>query len=84
MSKILIFAEFQNNKLKRSSQELLQFAQKQGQPVVALALGSGAAAGKAELAHNGANEILFSPAADFDQYNPELFTAVVSEQIEKS
>lgn len=84
MSKILVFTEFQNNKLKRSSQELLQFAKQQNLPVVALALGSNAGAGKAELAHNGASEILFSGSSEFDQYNPELFTAVVSEQIEKS
>ena len=84
MSKIFVFTEFQNNKLKRSSQELLQYAAQQGLPVVALALGSQAIAGKASLAHNGATEILFSGSADFDQYNPELFSAVVSEQIEKS
>lgn len=84
MSKIFIFAEFQNNKLKRSSQELLQFASQQGTTVVALALGTQAAAEKARLAHNGANEILFSGSADFDQYNPELFSAVIAEQIEKS
>ncbi len=84
MSKILVFAEFQNNKLKRSSQELLQFASKQGVPVIALALGSQATAGKDQLAHNGAAEILFSSSTDFDQYNPELFASIVSEQIEKS
>lgn len=84
MSKILVFTEFQNNKLKRSSQELLQFAAQQGQTVVALALGTQAVAGKSALAHNGANEIIFSSSADFDQYNPEIFLAAVSEQIEKS
>ncbi len=84
MSKILVFAEFQNNKLKRSSQELLQFAAKQGGFVIALTLGSQSAAEKETLAHNGANEILFSASNDFDQYNPELFTAIVAEQIEKS
>lgn len=84
MSKILVFAEFQNNKLKRSSQELLQFAAKQGSPVVALALGSQSVAGKDSLAHNGAQEIIFSGSTDFDQYNPEFFSSIVSEQIEKS
>ncbi len=84
MSKILVFAEFQNNKLKRSSQELLQFASKQGQSVVALALGASAAQAKNELAHNGATEVLLNGSSDFDQYNPEFFTAVVAEQIEKA
>lgn len=84
MSKILIFTEFQNNKLKRSSQELLQFARLQNLPVIALALGSETIPAKTELAHNGATEIIFSGSTDFDQYNPELFTGVVAEQIEKS
>ncbi len=84
MSKILVFTEFQNNKLKRSSQELLQFASQQGSPVVALALGTQVASAKDQLGHNGASEVLFSGSADFDQYNPELFTAVVAEQIEKA
>lgn len=84
MSKILVFTEFQNNKLKRSSQELLQFAAKQGQTVIALALGTSATQGKNELAPNGATEILINGSADFDQYNPELFSAAVAEQIEKS
>ena len=84
MSKILIFAEFQNSKLKRSSQELLQFAKLQNLPVLALALGSEAVHNKTDLAHNGATEIIFSSSTDFDQYNPELFTGVVAEQIEKS
>ncbi len=84
MSKFFVFVEFQNNKLKRSSQELLQFAAQQGSQVVALALGSQVATNKAQLAHNGATEIVFSGSSDFDQYNPELFVGPVAEQIEKS
>lgn len=84
MSKILVFAEFQNGKLKRSSQELLQFASTTGNTVVAIAVGSGAAAGKNELAHHGANEVLFSSSNQFDNYNPELFAAAIAEQIKAS
>ena len=61
MAKILVFSEFQNNKLKRSSQELLQFAAKSGAvAVVGFSLGSQAGASATEMAHHGATEILIS------------------------
>jgi len=84
MSKVLVFTEFQNNKLKRSSQELLQFAAGTGHSVVALALGTQAAAAHAELAHHGAQEILLAKDASYDLYNPELFSGIISEAITKS
>lgn len=81
MSKILVFTEFQNGKIKRSSQELLQFAATTGNPVVALALGTTNAS---EAAYHGATEILFSGDAGFNSYNPEFFAAAVAEAIQKS
>lgn len=84
MSKILVFAEFQNGTLKRSSQELLQFAAKTGRPVVALALGSNAGAGSAQLAHHGANEVLLCKDSAYDAYNPELFAAAAAEAIQQT
>jgi electron transfer flavoprotein alpha subunit len=84
MSKILIFAEFQNRNLKRSSQELLQFAAQTGRPVVALALGTQAAAGAAQLAHHGAQEVMLSQDAAYDAYNPELFAVAAAEAIQQS
>ncbi|MBC7742768.1 MAG: electron transfer flavoprotein subunit alpha/FixB family protein [Bdellovibrionaceae bacterium] len=84
MSKVLVFAEFQNGNLKRSSQELLQFAAKSGNQVVALALGSQAAQGSAQAGHHGANEVFLAKDVAFDSYNPELFTAAVSEAIQKA
>lgn len=84
MSKLLVFSEFQNNKLKRSSQELLQFAAKSGHTVVALAMGTQAASAQAELAHHGATEVILAKDASFDLYNPELFSGAISEAITKS
>lgn len=84
MSKILVFTEFQNNKLKRSSQELLQFAAKSGHTVLGFALGTQAATSNAELAHHGAQEIHFAKDGSFDMYNPELFTAALSSAITKT
>ncbi len=82
MSKILVFVEFQGSSLKRSSQELLQFAAKSGKSVVALALGT--AHGLEQLAHHGAQEVLFSKDPLFQVYNPELFTSAVVEALEKT
>ena len=81
MSKILVFTEFQNGNLKRSSQELLQFAAATGKPVAALALGTQAQAGHSQLAHHGATEVLLCGDATYDAYNPELFAAAVAEAI---
>jgi len=83
MSKILVFAEFQNGQLKRSSQELLQFGARTGQTVVALALGSGAKAAASTLAHHGAQEVLLCADATYDNYNSELYTAAAAEAIQK-
>ena len=84
MSKVLVFTEFQNGNLKRSSQELLQFAAKSGKPVVALVLGAASATGAAQAGQHGANEIYLSKDPAYDTYNPELFTAAVAEAIQKS
>ena len=84
MSKILVFTEFQNNHLKRSSQELLQFAAKTGRPVVALALGTQAGAASTELGQYGAQEVYLSKDPAYDAYNPELFALALSEAIQKS
>lgn len=84
MSKVLVFTEFQNGNLKRSSQELLQFAATTGKPVVALALGTQAGAGAAQLAHHGAQEVLLNKDSAYDAYNPELFATAAAEAIQQS
>lgn len=90
MSKILVFTEFQisgaghSSNLKRSSQELLQFAAKTGRPVVALVLGTHAGSASAQLAHHGAQEVLLCKDAAYDAYNPELFSVAVAEAIQKT
>lgn len=81
MSKILVFAEFQNGKIKRSSQELLQFAASTENSVAALVLGS---SDGAQAGHHGATEVFFSDDADFTNYNPELYAAATTDAIQKS
>ncbi len=84
MSKVLVFTEFQNGTLKRSSQELLQFAAKTGSSVVALVLGAQSAPAAAQAGHHGASEVLVVKDAAYDSYNPELFAAAVAEAIQKT
>lgn len=84
MSKVLVFSEFQSSGLKRSSQELLQFAASTGRSVVALALGSAASQSAAQLAHHGAQEVLVCKDPAYDAYNPELFAAAVAEAIKNT
>ncbi len=84
MSKILVFTETSSGKIKRSSQELLQFAKNSGQEVTALILDGDGAAAAPEAAHHGATEVLLSKDSDFASYNPELFAAAVCEAITKS
>src|SRR3989344_7545077 len=81
MSKILVFTEFQatgpQTNLKRSSQELLQFASSTGKPVVALAFGAHAVNASSQLAHHGAKEVLLCKDPAYDAYNPELFASAL-------
>lgn len=89
MSKILVFAEFQSTgpqaaSLKRSSQELLQFAASTGRPVVALALGTHASNASVQLAHHGAQEVLLCKDSVYDAYNPELFAVAATEAIQQT
>ena len=77
MSKVLVFCEFQNGQLKRSSQELLQFAKQSGSEVTAVSLGSQAAAGAATTGQHGANEVLVCSDSALDTYNPELFLSAI-------
>lgn len=84
MGKILVFAEHQNGKLKRSAQELLTAAKKTGQTVVAVVAGSKSGDTASDLGKFGAQESHFFKDASFDKYNPELFTAALSDFISKS
>lgn len=84
MGKILVFTEAANGKLKRSSIELLTAAKKSGQPFIAAIAGSQAAGAAPALSSSGAAEVHTFEDGEFDQYNPELYTAALSDLITKS
>jgi electron transfer flavoprotein alpha subunit len=81
MGKILVFVESSNGKIKRSAQELLTAAKKSGQTVAALVGGSQAANLTNDCAAYGATEVHMFKDAGFDQYNPELFTEMMSKAV---
>ncbi len=83
MSTILVFVEHQKNQIKRSSVELLQAAQKSGLKTCAVLFGTGVENLANSAAQNGAQEVHTFKSADFDQYNPEMFLAAMSDLLEK-
>lgn len=84
MSKILVFIESTNGKIKRSSQELLTAAKKSGMPVVALVGGSKANEMIAECGQFGAHEVLTVSGAEYDNYNSQLFSEILSAGVKES
>ncbi len=83
MGKVLVFVEYSNGKIKRSAQELLSAAKKSGQGTAALVVGSGSTQVTAECAQFGATEVHTFKDATLDQYNPELFTSMMVDAIQK-
>ncbi len=83
MSKILIFVESANGKIKRSAQELLSAAARSGQTVAALIGGTHAASLVNDCAAYGATEVHSFKDASFDQYNSELFTEMMSKAVQE-
>lgn len=84
MSKILVFVESSKGKIKRSSQELLAAAKKSGRPVAAFAVGSDSPTLAAQVGEWGFSDLYVFKDSSFDKYNPELFTSMVTEAIQKS
>ena len=84
MGKILVFCEHLNGKIKRSAQELLTAGKKSGNTVVAVAVGAQSPSLAAEVGKYGAQEFHVFKDPSFDQYNPELFTQMAADIIQKS
>lgn len=84
MSKILVFIESNKGQLKRSSQELLAAAKKSGRPVAACAVGADSIGLAAQVGEWGVSDLYTFKDSSFDKYNPELFTQMAVEAIQKS
>jgi electron transfer flavoprotein alpha subunit len=83
MGKILVFVETQNGEIKRSSLELLTAAKASGQTLVAMLGGSAAKSLAAGLGAWGVTEAHIFTGAEFDSYNPQLFTGSLRAALEK-
>lgn len=84
MGNILVYTETQNGKLKRSSQELLQAAQKSGLTVSALFFGSEIGNAATEAAHHGASQVFWAKDASLNQYNSEIYLSALNVAFEKA
>jgi electron transfer flavoprotein alpha subunit len=84
MSKILVFVEHNNSKIKSSSLELLSAAKATGFSASALLLGPGSKAASEEAGHYGASEAFFSEESVFNNYNAESYFNIVSDCISKT
>ncbi len=78
MSKVFVFAEHKNGALRRGAMELLQAAQKSGNTVVGMAVGTGADKAAVEMGHHGAKEVHIIKDSSLDAYNPEIYAAALS------
>lgn len=84
MSKIIVFAEFTNGKLKSGTLELLSAGKAAGAELSAMAFGPGAKALAKELGAFGAKKVFVCENDSLKNYNSELFTDIVSSIIKKS
>lgn len=82
MSKLFIFTEQQNGKLKRSALELISFARTLPMEVIALIVGSNAEPAIKELGRWGIDTIYHLADHSFDQYNSEVFEKAFSNVLE--
>lgn len=76
--KILVFIEHSNSKIKRSSLELLQFAQKSGSETIAVAMGPGSDSLGASAGQNGAKVLHAFTSPNLKDYNSEIYTNSLS------
>jgi len=81
MSTIMIFAEFTNTQLKKSTLELLTAARKSNLKIQAIAVGPGAKNMLAALGQNGVEQVFVSDSEVFARYNSEVFSNAFAEVI---
>ncbi|HEY8271799.1 MAG TPA: electron transfer flavoprotein subunit alpha/FixB family protein [Pseudobdellovibrionaceae bacterium] len=84
MSKVFVFAEHKNGTLKRGAMELLQAAQKSGNTVIGMVVGTGAEKAATEMGYHGAQEVHVIKDSNLDAYNPELYLSALSSVLEKT
>jgi electron transfer flavoprotein alpha subunit len=84
MSKVLVFAEIANGKIKKGALELLTAARAASLPTQVLVLGSGAKAAASTLGGWNVLDAFAGEGVAFDQYNPEVYAEAVAGVIKDS
>lgn len=84
VSKVLVFAEISNGKIKKGALELLTAARSASLSTQVVLLGTGAKAAAGTMGGWGVTEAFVGDNAAFDQYNPEIFAESVAGIIKDS
>lgn len=83
MSKVFVFIESQNEKIKKGSLELLSWAKDNGLEVSAGAIGAQAKTLAEQAGHYGAKTV-FTSEPEQQGYNPETYTTALTDMINQS
>jgi electron transfer flavoprotein alpha subunit len=75
---VLIFADHQSGTLKRSSLELLSWAQRSSMQIAVVAFGVRAKDLSKEVGSYGAQKLFCFSSSNFDQYNSELYASATA------
>lgn len=84
MAAILVYVETQKGEAKKSSLELLSWAQDSGLEVHAFAVGSGSRAALANCAAYGCKSLLAYSDSGLDSYNSEKYLSVAVDALKKT
>ncbi len=78
MGKVIVFIDYTNTEIKRSSLELLTAAQSSGHEIYPLVIGVGSTAISKQLVTWNAKEVFYCDDPNLQSYNPEVFTSLVA------
>ncbi|MCB0413161.1 MAG: electron transfer flavoprotein subunit alpha/FixB family protein [Bdellovibrionales bacterium] len=84
MSKVLVFCEISNSKIKKGSLELLSTAKNSNSEISALCVGPQAKNLAGELSKYGAQQVFICDSVDLEHYNPESYSQVLQKAINGS
>lgn len=84
MSKVFIFVEFNQQGLKKGSQELLTACHKAGREMIAMACGPGASGLAAAVGEFGVQNFWYNEDASLEKYNSEVYASLLAGALKES
>jgi len=82
VGKVVVFIDYTNTEIKRSSLELLTAAQNSGHEIYPLVIGTGSTLISKQLSAWNAKEVLFCDDTHLQNYNPEVFSSLVTQVLQ--